>query len=133
MRLVSAVLLILTIHPLWSESLWNCHISFRDKHRFEGISPWKKIAAKKVIEQCKNKYQHPKSCQLKKIHCHLNIDGDVQGRYWQCLAMDAHGIGFKNQPESSYDSAAIESMALCKHKSHIPDTCSLNTITCHEL
>lgn len=133
MRGLAAILMLFAINSLWSKSLWNCHLTFSGKNYFHAQSPWKKIAAKKVVELCKNTHNTPKNCHTKNIHCHLTIDGAVEGRYWQCMAMDAHGVGFKNQPESSYDTAALESMAACKHKSHVPETCSLNTITCHEL
>lgn len=111
-------------------SYWQCTISDVTGKTWLSKSPYKKVAMHVALEFCKKESNAPESCKNTSDQCLGVNQMPVFGLQWQCTAIDFAAEAWKSEFFPHRDEAALRAKSFCKNKSHLPETCYTNLVTC---
>ncbi len=139
-RIVSTLLCMLIIGPIWASNEWRCVAHDKEKNEWIGKNAYERVAANKAIEACKKQSSTPISCIVAHQSCAYFVEGKNVGTdpmsdssLWQCTSLDQKAIVWKGEPSESRDDAALAAKHYCEEHSAIPDTCYINLLMCRKL
>ena len=115
-----------------TSSYWECTTSDVTDKTWTSKSPYKKVAMNVAFEFCKKESNAPESCKKNAEKC-LGVNQiQIQGvdLKWQCTALDFAADAWKSEFFARKEDAALSAKSFCKHKSHVPETCYINLVTC---
>jgi hypothetical protein len=148
-RLQAKILLLLItlplLHPAFADDepgYWRCMAIDSSKKHWMAKSNYAITAHAKAMEACKQESKAPFSCEADKEACDFigahseeNDDNDEQSHQhappgWRCTAIDDNAKSWTSQPSPHQDEAYLNAKLRCQQESKLPDTCSVNVLTC---
>lgn len=109
---------------------WQCNSYDQSSTTWTGSNTYQKVAMSTALELCKKESKTPATCKVDHRLCvEYNQDKNSRPR-WQCTALDQKGTPWLGNYFNDRDSAAMNALDICKSSSKIPDTCTINLVTC---
>lgn len=116
-----------------NSSYWQC--TTRDEHNWvwTAKSNFKKTSTNLAYAACKKHSQSPKTCNTTADNCDYINKGLSTRPLWRCTAVDLTAMSWKSAYYRQRLDAAMGAQQFCHHKSSVPSTCYVNTVTCSNL
>lgn len=109
---------------------WQCNAYDGNNLSWSATNTYQKVAMNAALSLCKRSSKSPSSCKSGYNFCiEFNQNLNTRPR-WQCTALDEQGTPWLGPFSASRDTAALGALAHCKTNSKLPETCSINLVTC---
>ncbi|HHT0591708.1 TPA: hypothetical protein ACTXXA_000661 [Legionella anisa] len=109
---------------------WQCSTRDITHTKWTAQSAYQKIALNLSYAECKKGSKTPATCKVSKASCIKFVNGINTTPMWRCSAFDREALAWRSNLYPNREDAALAALALCKHKSPVPHTCSINVVTC---
>ncbi|MFA6303621.1 MAG: hypothetical protein WC627_10905 [Legionella sp.] len=133
---IGLCLLLILAQSTWAytqidtNNYWQCSSYDSENKTWSASNTYQKISLTNALESCKKASTLPASCRADEGMCiEFNKEKNTKPR-WQCVALDEQGDSYHSTYFADRDSAGLDAINTCKTNSKIPDTCSINLITC---
>lgn len=116
--------------PVLQGSYWRCTTLDSVSKEWTSTNTYQKLALNLAFAQCKKESTVPSSCKTSAADCEGFNMGRSTRTMWRCTALDQPAQAWRSIYYAHRDDAALAAKAFCRQESSVPDTCSINMITC---
>ncbi|MFZ4076932.1 MAG: hypothetical protein ACOYKA_03005 [Legionellaceae bacterium] len=118
---------------LGDKNTWACTCRDKTELTWTIKSPYQRMAMNKALEECRKESVDPSTCKTALESCEFFLNQKSNHPLWRCTALDDSARPYISTIYSQMDEAALGAKINCTEHSAVPDSCTVNTVTCHDL